>query len=422
MPRSSQVGSRQAWQPELPSFPPCAVGFRNPWRMSFDRMTGALYVGDVGQDAWEWVDVIVKGGNYGWAFFEGTHTGFRTPPAGFTRIRPIHEYAHGSGTARGNSITGGVVYRGGRLSQLYGAYVFADYVSGNVPYDLNLPFWSDGAQKRRWFSVPDLTSTFGFSSTNPWSLPAGAVWIKHFELELTNGVPESRRRLETRFIVRNAGGVYGVTYRWNDTQTNASLVPESGLENGRVSGQTGGSELRLVKPGSPGLSELLRRISTRGPGQMPPISTSVVDTNAVALMTRWITNDLPAYRTFPEWQATEFADPRAPEAAAQSDPDQDRSINHLEFLLDSPPRSASPAWPVSAREVNGRIQIRFTRVARRGFEVEATSNLLDPGSWVPLNAAENRPYFTAAAVGSVVEDPTPPGDSPRFYRVRVYER
>lgn len=75
---------------------------------------------------------MVKGGNYGWAYREGLHAGPKAAPAGFTSINPIHEYGHGSGPARGNSVTGGVVYRGQRLSQLYGAYVFADYTSGNV--------------------------------------------------------------------------------------------------------------------------------------------------------------------------------------------------------------------------------------------------------------------------------------------------
>src|SRR6185436_16978097 len=97
-------------------------------------------------------------------------------------------------------------------------------------YELNLPFWSDGASKQRWFSIPNLAARMTFRPTNYWSLPSGAIWIKHFELELTNGVPESRRRLETRFIVRTTNDVYGITYRWDDAQTNATLVPEDGLD------------------------------------------------------------------------------------------------------------------------------------------------------------------------------------------------
>ena len=67
---------------------------------------------------------------------------------------------------------------------------------GIVAYDVNTPFWSDNAIKTRWFSVPNTNLTIGFSANNNWSFPTGSVWIKHFELELTNGVPESRKRLE----------------------------------------------------------------------------------------------------------------------------------------------------------------------------------------------------------------------------------
>jgi len=116
-----------------------AVGLRNPWRMSFDRATGELWIGDVGQDAWESVCISRSGANHGWAYREGTvagpksgaPTGFLTNPA-FNYVRPLFVYAHGSGPTRGNSITGGLVYRGSRLAQLHGQYVFADYVSGNV--------------------------------------------------------------------------------------------------------------------------------------------------------------------------------------------------------------------------------------------------------------------------------------------------
>src|SRR5258705_3585483 len=102
--------------------------------------------------------------------------------------------------------------------------------AGIVPYDLNVPFWSDGAQKKRWFCLPDTNLTVGFEREIPWSFPAGSVWIKHFKLPLTIGDPSSERRIETRFLVRNAEGVYGVTYRLDDSQTNATLVAKEGLD------------------------------------------------------------------------------------------------------------------------------------------------------------------------------------------------
>src|SRR6185369_6373883 len=108
-----------------------AVGLRNPWRFSIDYVTGLIYCGDVGQGAREEVDIIAKGGNYGWNYREGyiQRPGSGAPPAGFSSIPPILDYARtpSGATNVGNSITGGVVYRGNRISQLNGAYIFGDY-------------------------------------------------------------------------------------------------------------------------------------------------------------------------------------------------------------------------------------------------------------------------------------------------------
>lgn len=101
---------------------------------------------------------------------------------------------------------------------------------GLVHYEPNVTFWSDHAKKRRWFALRDATSTYGFAAEGSWALPTGAVWVKHFDLELERGNPASARRLETRFIVKTAGSVYGLTYRWNAAQTDATLVPEEGAE------------------------------------------------------------------------------------------------------------------------------------------------------------------------------------------------
>ena len=104
---------------------------------------------------------------------------------------------------------------------------------GIVPYTINVPFWSDNALKSRWISLPDTNQTIGFSPDSNWSFPTGTVWIKNFNLELTNGDPTSQIRLETRFIVRNSGGVYGVTYVW-DSKTNAVLAPADGLDTNYI--------------------------------------------------------------------------------------------------------------------------------------------------------------------------------------------
>ena len=106
-----------------------ALGLRNPFRMSFDRKTGELWLGDVGQDAWEEVDLIVRGGNYGWSMMEGDHC-YR-PDEGCTPelyVAPVWEYAHSEGTC----VIGGVVYRGHEFPELQGQYLYADYSNGRV--------------------------------------------------------------------------------------------------------------------------------------------------------------------------------------------------------------------------------------------------------------------------------------------------
>jgi uncharacterized repeat protein (TIGR03806 family) len=107
-----------------------AYGFRNPFRFSVDRETNEVWVGDVGQGAWEEVDAkVVAGGNYGWKFREGKHCfepKDNCPTAGL--IDPIYEYDHNAG----KSITGGVVYRGKAIPSFVGNYLFADYVTQAV--------------------------------------------------------------------------------------------------------------------------------------------------------------------------------------------------------------------------------------------------------------------------------------------------
>jgi uncharacterized repeat protein (TIGR03806 family) len=304
-----------------------ATGLRNPWRMSFDPATGQLWCGDVGQGTREEINVITRGGNYGWNYREGNIAGPRgNPPAGVSFTPPIWDYPN---PTQGSSVTGGIVYRGARYPSLVGHYLFADFVSGRiwalrpdgdnpvpagnvqllatdggissfavdpnsgdilltdltegvikrlvaadagggtalpatltatgafadlvsmtpaagvVAYEPNVSFWSDHAKKRRWFALPDATSRYGFAGEGPWALPTGAVWVKHFDLELTRGVTATARRIETRFIVKSASGAYGLTYRWNDAQTEATLVPEDGadqtftvIENGVARPQT----------------------------------------------------------------------------------------------------------------------------------------------------------------------------------------
>ena len=108
-----------------------AVGLRNPWRMSFDAATGALWCGDVGQDLHEEIDVIVRGGNYGWNFREGKFPFRRGAPADTKFVEPIWDYPHTSSEPK-KSVTGGFVVRGAGAGELEGKYLFAEYVTGEV--------------------------------------------------------------------------------------------------------------------------------------------------------------------------------------------------------------------------------------------------------------------------------------------------
>jgi glucose/arabinose dehydrogenase len=150
-----------------------AYGLRNPWRFSFDRLTHRLFAGDVGQDNYEEVDIINKGGNYGWNITEGRHC--YPPPTqncdktGLTP--PIAEYSHSEGEA----IIGGYVYRGTAIPALRGIYVFGDYISGKI---WGLRMVSPGTWRRvLLLSSGKFISGFGQD-------PAGELYL----LDYNNGI------------------------------------------------------------------------------------------------------------------------------------------------------------------------------------------------------------------------------------------
>jgi glucose/arabinose dehydrogenase len=122
------------WAPEV-----YAIGLRNVWKLTFDRETGALWAGDVGQNLWEMVYLVQNGGNYGWSVKEGTHPFLpqrrRRPDRSTTITPPVAEYPHAPTRDRkddGKSITGGYVYRGKALPNLVGVYVYGDFETGRI--------------------------------------------------------------------------------------------------------------------------------------------------------------------------------------------------------------------------------------------------------------------------------------------------
>ncbi|MFO7908115.1 MAG: PQQ-dependent sugar dehydrogenase [Planctomycetota bacterium] len=298
-----------------------AYGLRNVWRMQFDRVTGNLWAGDVGQNRYEEVNLIRRGGNYGWKIREGLHPfAPEAKQTGGPLIDPIAEYFH----SEGMSVTGGQVYRGTKLPEYEGAYFYGDYVSGQVwivchdgtkvtenrkvaqtglsisafgadshgnmvltafdghlyrlrkrdvdleavrsafprrlsetgllastkklalrpgavPYNVNVPLWSDHADKERFIVLPE-DAEIGFQEQATWRFPVGTVLVKHFFLNLDRENATDRRRLETRFFVHSPRGWKGYTYVWNDAQTDAELIDDAVTRTYRVKTADGVTE------------------------------------------------------------------------------------------------------------------------------------------------------------------------------------
>ena len=136
-----------------------AYGVRNPWRFSFDRRTGDLWIGEVGQNQWEEIDMLpagIQGGtNLGWDFIEGTHSFEGSPPANLALVSPVIEYSHAGGNC---SVTGGYVYRGAD-PDWQGIYLYGDYCSGSIWGALAGP---DGAwQTTRLYASQSGLASFG---------------------------------------------------------------------------------------------------------------------------------------------------------------------------------------------------------------------------------------------------------------------
>ncbi len=142
VPNDNPFAGKPAYRPEI-----WATGLRNPWRFTFDRATGDCYTGDVGQNLYEEINLIVKGGNYGWRIREATHA-FQGGAMQPDFIDPIAEY----GRDKGQSVTSGYVYRGVQFPQLTGWFLYADYASGR--------FWALKQQDGKVLANEEIEVTF----------------------------------------------------------------------------------------------------------------------------------------------------------------------------------------------------------------------------------------------------------------------
>lgn len=289
-----------------------AFGLRNPWRMTVDRETGHIWVGNNGQDLWEQVFFVRKGDNYGWSVYEGSHPFYLKRELGpAPHVKPMLEHHH----TEARSLTGGIVFYGSGLDQLRGAYLYGDHSTGKIwgarhdgttllwhqeladtpfhisgfgtnrrgellicdyvgngegafhtlvpqppqsktadfprllsetglfrsvaghvvepaliPYTVNAPLWSDGADKSRFIAIPGASPKIEITNNRGWGFPNETVLVKSFSLELTAGMPESKRWIETRLLTKQQNEWIGYSYRWNDQQTDATLVSKEGLD------------------------------------------------------------------------------------------------------------------------------------------------------------------------------------------------
>ncbi len=154
VPSDNPFVGRSGARPEI-----WAYGVRNPWRFTFDRTTGDLWIGDVGQNEWEEIDYqragSAGGQNYGWSLTEGDHPyNGNPPPSNWTR--PVYEYSHATG---GCAVVGGYVYRGSDVRGLWGAYLFSDNCSGGIAA-LRLRGGRLGSERGMGVHVPS-PSSFG---------------------------------------------------------------------------------------------------------------------------------------------------------------------------------------------------------------------------------------------------------------------
>lgn len=417
--------------------------------------------------------------------------------------------------------------------------------SGIVPYEPNVPFWSDYAQKTRWFCIQNLTDTIGFNADGNWTFPIGMVWVKHFDLPVERTDPNGpRRRIETRFLVKTADASYGLTYKWRDDQSDADLVSEFGenvifdvtvngqpakqiwsypsrddcqrchqpiagaalsfntrqmngphvygaqnlnqisalssagyfsapvshvnnlpayakandttqslewrvrsyfavncsqchqpngagggtwdarattptdsanIINGMLDYDWGDEDNRFVVPGELNHSVGYMRVSGDLP-RMPPIATFELDPNAIQLLQDWIVQELPARRSFEQWQTQYFGTPSNPNAAAEADPDGDAHKNAEEYFAYTDPLEAISAPELPHGSVLGNtLQFTFTQPRNRAVLIETST---DANSWTLWDVPGNAPSYPAVTTLRSLSLPRA-AEAKRLFRFRL---
>jgi hypothetical protein len=256
-----------------------AYGLRNPWRFSFDRATGQMWVGDVGQGAREEVDTpIVKGGNYGWRVYEGSTCTNLSPalcnPASF--LFPVLEYGHTGGRC---SITGGYVYRGNAGALAKGTYVYADYCTGEIfswngsaqtlIMDSAFNVASFGEDEQGELYVVDLKGTISRLAADPTS--PGALVNGSFEVPaLGNGYQYGPSASGIGWSFGNGTGIQGNGSAWH-----AAAAP-GGTQTAFIQGAGAITQSVSLTPGNYTLTfQVARRAYAAPAGGVQPLRVTV---------------------------------------------------------------------------------------------------------------------------------------------------
>ncbi len=210
-----------------------AVGLRNPWRFSFDRLTGRLFAGDVGQNTREEIDLIVRGENYGWNRYEASlcfspPSGCDTSAASFQF--PIAEY----GRTEGASVTGGYVYRGKVFPELDGTYIFGDFISGRI--------WALQETQFGSWSRTELLGT-GFSISSFGEDESGELYVVNYagsvgRIRLNNPKPSSYFLSLIPSSAKTERFTSSLFLMNRDPQTNPLTLVAHGLDGEIIAEQT----------------------------------------------------------------------------------------------------------------------------------------------------------------------------------------
>lgn len=177
--------------------------------------------------------------------------------------------------------------------------------------------------------------------------------------------------------------------------------------------------IKIIDPNRLPTSILYRRVAEFGPLHMPPLGTFVTNTQAVALLARWVTNDLPRRPVYSVWAKEYFTEEYEPFGAPGFDPDEDGDSNLHEFLVGTQPLSYTDRWRVRLAPAidGGGATMTFTRKANRWFEIETSDSMAGP--WQRLDDPANRPWLGSADIPVTIRVPQEP--EARFIRVRVTE-